>query len=104
MKIVREEFGKGNDFAQKITYRTGTARRVEKKTRPDGTEYEKVTWINSGIKTEDLLSSFKNSYNPRIAVTVDIWSESGQAPPRRGRVGKKRNAGRPQAVPNGLCA
>ena len=26
VQIVREEFGKGNDFAQKITYRTGTAR------------------------------------------------------------------------------
>src|SRR5208337_3303811 len=72
VKIVREEFGKGNDFAQKITYRTGTARRIEKKLHPDGTEHEEVTWINSGIKTEDLLSSFKNSYNPRIAVTVDM--------------------------------
>src|SRR5271165_2812644 len=72
VQIVREEFGKGNDFAQKITYRTGTARRVERKTRPDGTEYEEVTWINSGVKAEDLLSSFRNSYNPRIAVTVDM--------------------------------
>src|SRR5271165_4295345 len=72
VQIVREEFGKGNDFAQKITYRTGTARRVEKKTRPDGTEYEEVTWVNSGVKAEDLLSSFRNSYNPRIAVTVDM--------------------------------
>jgi type I restriction enzyme, R subunit len=26
VQIVREEFGKGNDFAQKITYRTGAAR------------------------------------------------------------------------------
>lgn len=25
VKIVREEFGRGNDFAQKITYRTGAA-------------------------------------------------------------------------------
>jgi len=72
VQIVREEFGKGNDFAQKITYRTGTARVVEKKKREDGTEYEEVSWVNSGIKAEDLLSSFRNSYFPRIAVTVDM--------------------------------
>ncbi len=46
--IVREEFGKGNDFCQKITYKT------------------------TGAKPEDLLASFRNSYNPRIAVTVDM--------------------------------
>ncbi len=28
--------------------------------------------MNTGIKPEDLLSSFRNSYNPRIAVTVDM--------------------------------
>jgi len=46
--VVREEFGKGNDFCQKITYKT------------------------TGAKPEDLLASFRNSYNPRIAVTVDM--------------------------------
>ncbi len=48
VQIVREEFGKGNDFAQKITYRTTEA------------------------KPEDLLTAFRNSYNPRIVVTVDM--------------------------------
>ncbi len=72
VQIVREEFGKGNDFAQKITYRTGTARVVTKKTNEQGQEVEEVTWVNTGIKPEDLLSSFRNSYNPRIAVTVDM--------------------------------
>ena len=48
VKIVREEFAKGNDFAQKITYKT------------------------TGRKTEDLIAEFRNSYNPRIAVTVDM--------------------------------
>ena len=48
VKIVKEEFGKGNDFCQKITSKT------------------------TGAKPEDLLSSFRNSYNPRIAVTVDM--------------------------------
>src|SRR5258708_6079643 len=72
VQIVREEFGKANDFAQKSTWRTGTARVAAKKKREDGTEYEEVTWVNSGIKAEDLLSSFRNSYFPRIAVTVDM--------------------------------
>src|SRR5208283_974718 len=48
VKIVREEFGKGNDFCQKITYRT------------------------TGASPESLIASFRNSYNPRIAVTVDM--------------------------------
>ena len=48
VRILREEFGKGNDFAQKITY--------------------KVT----GAKPADLIQSFRNSYFPRVAVTVDL--------------------------------
>jgi type I restriction enzyme R subunit len=48
VRIAREEFGKGNDFCQKITY--------------------KVT----GVKPEELIAAFRNSYNPRIAVTVDM--------------------------------
>ncbi len=50
VQIAREEFGKGNDFCKKITYRT------------------------TGEKTDDLIASFRNSYNPRIAVTVDMIS------------------------------
>jgi type I restriction enzyme, R subunit len=50
VEIVREEFDKGNDFCKKITYRT------------------------MGDKPEDLIASFRNSYNPRIAVTVDMIS------------------------------
>ena len=48
LHIVREVFGKGNDFCKKITYRT------------------------TGDTAENLLASFRNSYNPRIAVTVDM--------------------------------
>jgi type I restriction enzyme, R subunit len=69
---VREVFGKGNDFAQKITYKAGTVRVVERVRTADGTEQEQVRWVNSGRKPEDLISSFRNSYNPRIAVTVDM--------------------------------
>ena len=50
VRILREEFGKGNQFCKKITYRT------------------------TGEKTEDLIASFRNSYDPRIAVTVDMIS------------------------------
>ena len=42
VNIVREEFGKGNDFCQKITYRTGTVRVLAKKKLPDGTEVRRV--------------------------------------------------------------
>jgi type I restriction enzyme R subunit len=48
VKIVREEFAKGNEFAQKITYKT------------------------TGKKPDDLIAEFRNSYFPRIAVTVDM--------------------------------
>ncbi len=72
VQIVREEFGKGNEFAQKITYRTGTAKIVTTKSGPNDEEVEEVTYKSSGLKAEDLLSSFRNSYNPRIVVTVDM--------------------------------
>jgi type I restriction enzyme R subunit len=47
VRIVREEFDKGNDFCQKITYRADR-------------------------NPEDILQDFRNSYHPRIAVTVDM--------------------------------
>ncbi len=47
--IIREEFGKGNEFCKKITYK-------------------------SGEKPEDLIASFRNSYPLRIVVTVDMIS------------------------------
>jgi type I restriction enzyme R subunit len=73
VQIVREEFGKGNDFAQKITYRTGFISVVEKSTGPDGKESQKVVWKKvSNLSPEEILQSFRNSYFPRIAVTVDM--------------------------------
>jgi len=48
VQMVRDVFGKGNEFATKITYRTR-----------DG-------------KPDDLLQTFRNSMNPRIVVTVDM--------------------------------
>ena len=73
VRLCREVFGKGNDFCQKITYRTGFVRVTEKKQQPDGTEVEEVTWKRaSSLSPEDILAAFRNSYNPRIAVTVDM--------------------------------
>lgn len=46
IQIVREEFGEGNEFCKKITY--------------------------AADNPESILSSFRNDYNPRIAVTVDM--------------------------------
>ena len=47
IQIVREEFGEGNEFCKKITY-------------------------HSDENPESVLSSFRNDYYPRIAVTVDM--------------------------------
>jgi type I restriction enzyme R subunit len=48
VQIAREVFGKGDDFAAKITYKA------------------------TGRKADELIKSFRNTYNPRIAVTVDM--------------------------------
>ena len=73
VRIVREEFGRGNDFCQKITYRTGVMRVTDKVKNPDGTEREVVRYDKIKGKTgEDVLVAFRNSFNPRIAVTVDM--------------------------------
>ncbi len=73
VQVVREEFGKGNDFCEKITYRTGTARVVETVVQADGTEKKVVRYVSgSSLKPEVLLSAFRNSPMPRIVVTVDM--------------------------------
>ena len=46
IQIVREEFGEGNEFCKKVTY--------------------------SASNPETVLAEFRNSYYPRIAVTVDM--------------------------------
>lgn len=68
VRIMREEFGESNQFCEKITYKTSTVRLVEK----DADGNDAVTYKSSGIKPEDLLQSFRNSFYPRIAVTVDM--------------------------------
>jgi type I restriction enzyme R subunit len=72
VQIVREEFGKGNDFCQKVTYRTGSRRNRRKTKAEDGSEIEVDFWEQVGEKAESVIQYFRNSYNPRIAVTVDM--------------------------------
>src|SRR6476620_2674908 len=73
VRICREVFDKGNDFCQKITYRTGFVRDVEKKIGPDGKETEEIVWKkDANLSPDQILQAFRNSYNPRIAVTVDM--------------------------------
>jgi type I restriction enzyme, R subunit len=73
VRICREVFGKGNDFCQKITYRTGFTRVPVGKKLVDGKEIEVFKWERTASLTPDqILSAFRNSYNPRIAVTVDM--------------------------------
>jgi type I restriction enzyme R subunit len=72
VQIIREEFGKGNDFCQKITYRTGRVRVSRKIKREDGTEETVTEWIDQGETPDGVLAMFRTSYNPRIVVTVDM--------------------------------
>src|SRR5579864_757675 len=72
VQIIREEFGKGNDFCQKITYRTGKVRASKKIKCDDGTEETVTEWIDQGEKPDSVLNFFRTTYNPRIVVTVDM--------------------------------
>jgi type I restriction enzyme R subunit len=81
-KIIREEFGRGNEFCQKITYRTGFVQVTRKIPDGNGGEKEETVWEKaSNLKPEDVLTEFRNSYNPRIAVTVDMISTGTDVKP-----------------------
>lgn len=73
VRIVREEFGEDNDFCRKITYRTGFTRIVSTVRNQDGSEREEVEWKRtSQMSPEEILTNFRTSFFPRIAVTVDM--------------------------------
>jgi type I restriction enzyme, R subunit len=73
VRLVREVFSEGNDFCQKITYRTGFTKVTKKVKNEDGTESEIAEWVKTSTLTPDeLLANFRNSFHPRIAVTVDM--------------------------------
>ncbi|MDP2564974.1 type I restriction-modification enzyme R subunit C-terminal domain-containing protein [Pseudoalteromonas marina] len=61
IQTVREEFDEGNSFCKKITYRV----------KKDKTDKEGNV-IEQGEDPKSVLSSFRNLYEPRIAVTVDM--------------------------------
>lgn len=61
IKIIREEFDEGNDFCKKVTYKV----KQDKKDK-NGKIIEK------GEDPKSILNRFRNSYYPRIAVTVDM--------------------------------
>jgi type I restriction enzyme R subunit len=48
LEIVRQEFGRGNDFASKITYKT------------------------TGLTPKQLIHDFRTGFFPRISITVDL--------------------------------
>jgi len=87
VRIFRQEFGKGDDFCQKITY------------------------LTTGRTPKDLIQDFRNSFNPRIAVTVDMIATGTQTsrnchvhadrqkpPPLRADEGARRPRYRPDRI------
>ena len=82
VRLAREVFGQGNEFCQKITYRTGFTKRTRKVTNDDGTESEVTDWVKtSNLTPDEILSNFRNSFYPRIAVTVDMISTGTDVKP-----------------------
>lgn len=61
IQIVREEFAEENRFCKKITYNS-------EKDRKDAED----NIIEKGEDPKSTLAQFRNSYHPRIAVTVDM--------------------------------
>ncbi|MFV8749501.1 type I restriction-modification enzyme R subunit C-terminal domain-containing protein [Nannocystaceae bacterium ST9] len=59
LDVIRQEFGIGNEQAVKITYRP-------EKGLGD------VKRVSASHKPEEVIQRFRNSFNPRIAVTVDM--------------------------------
>jgi type I restriction enzyme R subunit len=82
VRIVREVFAEGNEFCQKITYRTGFTKITKTVKNEDGTESEVVEWVRTNTLTPDeILANFRNSFFPRIAVTVDMISTGTDVKP-----------------------
>ena len=82
VRIAREVFAGGNDFCQKITYRTGFTKITRTVTNDDGTQTEVTDWKKtSSLTPEEILANFRNSYYPRIAVTVDMISTGTDVKP-----------------------
>ncbi|XCN73211.1 MAG: DEAD/DEAH box helicase family protein [Candidatus Electrothrix aestuarii] len=61
IQTLRDEFGEGNAFCKKVTYKAAQDRKDKA---------GKI--IQQGEAPKSILSQFRNDYNPRIAVTVDM--------------------------------
>ena len=73
VRLARQEFAEGNEFCQKITYRTGFVKVAATVQDEEGAERESFEWRKTAdLRPEELLANFRNSYHPRIAVTVDM--------------------------------
>jgi type I restriction enzyme R subunit len=82
VRIAREVFTEGNEFCQKITYRTGFTKITRTVQNDDGTEFEVAEWVRTSTLTPDeILTNFRNSFYPRIAVTVDMISTGTDVKP-----------------------
>lgn len=82
VRLVREVLAEGNEFCQKITYRTGFTKVTKKVTNDDGTESDIVEWVKtSSLTPDEILTNFRNSFFPRIAVTVDLISTGTDVKP-----------------------
>ena len=82
VRIAREVFAEGNEFCQKITYRTGFTKVTKTVKNDDGTESEVTEWVRtSNLSPDEILANFRNSFYPRIAVTVDMISTGTDVKP-----------------------
>ena len=83
VRIVREEFAEGNEFCQKITYRTGfttITKKVQERRRHRSRKSPNGSRPPASRPTRSS-SKFRNSYYPRIAVTVDMISTGTDVKP-----------------------
>ena len=63
VRIAREVFAEGNDFCQKITYRTGFTKVTKKIKNEDDSESEVTDWVRTSTLTpEEILGNFRNSF------------------------------------------
>lgn len=72
INIVREEFGEGNAFCKKVTF--GSDKGVKKITFEKGTDKRQIEddFVMPPEDPKSVLSQFRNTFYPRIAVTVDM--------------------------------
>jgi type I restriction enzyme, R subunit len=82
VRVAREVFAEGNEFCQKITYRTGFTKVAKTVKNDDGTESEVTEWVKTAnLSPDEILANFRNSFYPRIAVTVDMISTGTDVKP-----------------------